>query len=923
MPAPGAAVRLHVFGGIAAYGPDGPIRLGGPQERMVLAILLIHRPESLTTERLADALWPDDPPPTAAKTIQVHITRLRAALGPTAIERVADGYRLSSGIAVDLDEAERALRAGLAGAADDPLVALERLETGLAISAGQPFADVPYQDWIHAESERLGELLGRAREARFELLLRQGRTDTVLTELPALARADPLREGLWRTLMRAQLRAGEPARALATYEEARRTLASDLGVEPGKDLMSLWDSILRGDVTELPDPRPTLTFPPRLPTPTTSFVGRGGLVVDLTERLRPGGERLVTLVGPGGTGKTRLALEVASGLTHRYAGAVAFIDLSAVPDPDLVWPAIREAIAADGSVEARIGPNRALLVLDNLEQVIDVAPRLSVLLRSCPRLQVLATSRTPLRIEGERQIAVDPLQPSEAAELFHVRAAAVTAEVESQGVVEAICERLDHLPLAIELAALQVRSFSGRELLSVLERRLASLMAGPRDAPVRHKTMQATIAWSHDLLSDSQRRLFARLAVFAGGWTPAAALAVCGATNENLRGLIEASLVRRDGERMGMLETIREFAAERMESSGEGSLLRARHADYFIAEARRQKAAADEATGGVFRVLIDDVANQRLALEHLCAEAVTDRALELAMSMWTTWFAQGRVAEGDAWFQRAMARASTAGGPGWQKVLGNASEFPRFLGEYERAEAMKLESLRIARLHRDDVEVAGTLRDLGELVRQRRDLATARTYLQDSLAIRRNLGKPSGIAHAALGLADLEADEGHLGVAEALYDQALTIARRDGLLASITQDVGALALIRKGRVRLLCGDTAGAGPLIAEGIDIASQLGLIDSVRVGLDSMAALLSALGDDASAVMLLGAAAGIRDRYGFVDDTAFERTELELGIRARLGEVAERHERAEGANAPLATVVELGIRRWREAAARALNM
>lgn len=919
MSLPGSAVHLRVFGGLAAFGTDGPIRLGGPQERTVLALLLINRPESLTTERLADDLWPDNPPPTAAKTVQVYVTRLRAALGPTAIQRVADGYRVSTEVVVDLDEVEIALQAGLAAAADDPLLALEQLEGGLAACTGEPFADIPYHDRIRSESERFDDLLGRAREARFEVLLLLGRTDAVLTQLPAVARADPLREGLWLLLMRAQLQAGAPAKALGTFEESRRALAAELGVDPGRELASLRDKILKGEVAGLTTSATTRPFATRLPTPNASFVGRADLVADLTGRLRPGGERLVTLVGPGGSGKTRLSLEVASGLVGRFAGAVAFVDASAIRDPDLVWPQIREVIGADGSVEAAIGTQRGLLVIDNLEQVVDVAPRLSALLRSCPRLQLLTTSRVPLRIEGERQVPVDPLQPSESAELFAARAAAVTDEIESREVVEAICDRLDHLPLAIELVALQVRSFSGTEVLRALERRLVSTFVGPRDAPARHRTVEATIAWSEELLSPTQRQLLARLGIFAGGWTPAAAEAVCGATRDDLQALAEASLVRRDGERMGMLETIREFALQRLGSSDEAATIRSRHADYFLAEADRQKAAAGEATGGPFRVLKEEVANQRLALEHLCAQPTTDKALAMAMSLWDTWAAQGRVAEGDVWFQRAMARASAAGGLGWGSVLSTASEFPRLRGDHARAEALKLEAVRIAREQGDRVEVAATLRDLGDVARRRGDLATARVRFEEALEIRREIGRPPGIAHAALGLAELEADEGHLPDSEELYDEALAISRRDGLLATASWDVGALALIRKGRVRLLRGDPDAAGPLIAEGLEVANRLGLIDVVRVGLESMAALLATLDDDLSAAMLLGAAAGLREGHGFADDTALERIDLEVGIQARLGDAAERHEREAGAGAPLSGLVELAIRLWREAAGR----
>jgi predicted ATPase/DNA-binding SARP family transcriptional activator len=908
---------VSVFGGVTAAGPDGPRSLGGPQERTLVALLVAHRPSPVMTERLVDLLWPDDPPPTATKTVQVYVGRLRDSLGREAIETVADGYRLSGWVAVDLDAVERQIREGTAAMGDDPLVALDLLEEALATARGEPFAGVGHHPALRTEAERVIELIARAREARFEILLGLGRLEPILSELPAAARRDPWREGLWLTLMRAQAEAGRGAEAIASYDAARRTLREDLQIEPGPELTALRDELVAGPRSGdgHPPAGTPRAFRGHLPESGGAFIGRRELVSALVDRLRPGRSRLVTLTGPGGIGKTRLAIEVARELADRFDGAVAFVDLGAVLDPMLVWPTIREGLGLQGEARDAIGRRRGLLVLDNPERVVAARPdrggssAIAALLAEAPRLQVLVASRVPLRLGDEAEVVVEPLEPDDAAALFRERTRAAEGSSDGAAVVTAICERLDRLPLAIELAALQARVLPERDLLRALERRLPTLVGGQRDAPARHHTIEAAIDWSFDLLSPGAQRLFSTLAVFEGGWTVRAAEEVCGATAAELGELVDHSLIRRSGGRLTMLDTIHEYASARLEASGGRDAIATRHADWLLAEARERVAnmRPDESP---YRLMTDEIANTRVAMETLCREPVTDRALDLAILFWGTWLSQGRIEEGDGWFRRAIERSSRERRPDWGVAVAVAGEFPRYLGDYERAEAMKLEAIAVARRVGDLALVAASLTDVAEVALRRGDPALARARFEEALAIRRGLGVPGGIAHAAHGLAELLADDGEDERAAELYEEAIRISRDEGIVGPSSASTGPEALAGLGRVLVRSGDLERAARLLRESVSVAWQLGTLESLRIALESLASHAVAVGDESGAAVLLGAAAGIRARVGARDDSVERRRPLEAAIRERLGPAVMEEAFDRGREAPLELILEQSV-------------
>jgi predicted ATPase len=346
----------------------------------------------------------------------------------------------------------------------------------------------------------------------------------------------------------------------------------------------------------------TEDFPPlntlhetNLPVPATPFLGRDREIDQIEALLRRPGVRLVTLTGPGGSRKTRLSLQAAAAAADAYDRGVWWVPLASLVDPALVETTASRALGSKDTLSAAVGDKRLLLVLDNFEHLLEAAGAVDETIGSCPHLTVLVTSREPLHVHGEWEVAVDPLREPEAVDLFVQRALAVNSEFAPNGEVAEICRRLDCLPLAIELAAARVKVLSPSVLLERLEQRLPLLAGGSRSAPERQRTLRATIVWSYDLLTASERDLFARLAVFAGGCTLEAAEEICDADIDAIASLVDKSLLRRTGDRYWMLETIREFAAERLDQIVDAGMLRDRHAAFYVALGER---ARPELRGG-------------------------------------------------------------------------------------------------------------------------------------------------------------------------------------------------------------------------------------------------------------------------------------------------------------------------------------
>ncbi len=526
-------------------------------------------------------------------------------------------------------------------------------------------------------------------------------------------------------------------------------------------------------------------FPPlrtldatNLPVAASPLLGRGRELAELATMLS-NGSRLVTITGPGGTGKTRFALQVAAELVGRFGDGVFWVPLAGLVDPDVVSVEIARAIGAREDLAGSLRGKELLLLLDNFEHLLAAAPAVGELLAGASGLKLLVTSRSPLRISGEVEYPLEPLPASDAVALFVERSRAAGRAIAPDAAVEEICRRLDGLPLAIELAAARMRLLAPETLLGRLDTALPLLTGGARDVPDRQRTLEATIAWSYDLLDDPSKLLFARLSVFAGSFPIDLAEAVCGADLDVLAALVDSSLLKAIGDdRFLLLETIREYALERLVAAGAADELRQRHADAFgrIAEEGYEKRFEAEAEWS--DRLERDHDDFRAALEWL-ADRDSDAELRLASALGWFWLSHSHLAEGRRRLTRGLA-ASGAGERVRARALTAAGVIAAWQGDVDVGRAELAEALRLWSTIGDESELASALDALGwMLVYAPGDNHGALDAFERSLAIRRRLSDPAGERRAVSGVCQVLVAMGDVARAEALSRELLELAAGD------------------------------------------------------------------------------------------------------------------------------------------------
>ncbi len=661
------------------------------RQRSLLALLVQSGSAPLSRDRLIDELWGEHPPASAVSALHVHLSKLRGLLGGLLVLEAA-GYALSAG-GFELDVWRFDQLIDQARAEPDRARALALLTEALALFRGEPLCDVASEGSVAQWRRALEEKRLQAILLRVDVELAAGASGELLAELERLCAEHPFEERAWGQLMLALHRAGRQADALEAYQRARRLFATELGLEPGEALVELQRRILDRDPTLMvefePTPAARVAAASNLPRPLTRMVGRQRELDALTDLTADPDVRMVTLTGAGGVGKTRLLLELGRRLEPGYADGAVFVRLERLTDPALVAAEIATALAqrdgtdgpgADG-LATYLRDRELLLLIDNFEHLLAAAALVAELLAPAPRIRVLVSSRTALRIRGEQTFEVEPLAlpegeshqevvQSPAVQLFEQCATAANRKLEIDAAtgltVATICRALDGLPLAIELAASRSHLLSPAQIADQLARPLSIGEHALRDLPDRQQTLQATIRWSYDLLTPAGRHTLCSAGVFLGGFTLGALEAVAGEpVGRQIDELLEASLVRRQAVegRFELLELVRAFALDELQADGRTEQTRARLRRHFATQVAGSIEAFDDggSPGELAAPLLPDHANLRAAFEDAIEMGDEQSALALGLALRPLWLAGMLRQESQELADRLLERFSIPG----------------------------------------------------------------------------------------------------------------------------------------------------------------------------------------------------------------------------------------------------------------------
>jgi len=917
----------------------------------LLALLALAPGRERDRTYLAGTLWPDSDESLALANLRRALTNLKAALGEAARLVASPSSRtlrldgVGSEARVDVAAFDAAIARGDAAA----------LEEAIGLYDG-PLLSGDDADWIFTErlsrERAFVDALERAAEAR----LAAGDVAAAETMFRRAVAAEPLRESAHRGLMRSLAEAGNPSGALESYHSLRALLRRRVNAEPAAETRALYESLREAArqpspaVSERAAPREEQTAAPvRLPQAVSAFIGRDAELREVAQHLEA--ERLVTLVGAGGVGKTRLALETARRAAPDFPDGVAFTDLAPLTDPALVTAAIASALEltdGDGNLPPReallraLEPRRLLLVLDNCEHLLAACAEVAdALLRRCPGVRLLATSRQPLGLMGERVWRVPALSiPDETAlpsddgalvaalkahdgtRLFLERATAASPQFTPAGrqgrALVAVCRRLDGIALAIELAAARVRVLTVEQIHTRLDDRFRLLTGGDRAALPRQQTLRALIDWSYDLLDEKERALLARLSVFAGGWTLEAAEQVCGSAPlqpeevvDLLTALVDKSLVLFDDARAAeggagryrMLETVREYAGERLAAGEEdGDALRDRHLAYFAARAdggENGMTGADQIRWADF--FAQEQGNLRAAWEWATVRRDADRALIIPAACWRFQRARGFFTQGRAWVEEALARFGADASPAVRKRahtsagnlamiqgdypvarghiealiaasddlgddygrhlgLTNLGILEEMAGNHERACELLESCLPFFRSVDNRAHVATIQYNLSIVHSNTGNVEAAFATVRESLATRRSLGDRRGIAVALNHLAQLEMEAGEAETALDHVRECIAIAHD-----LKQQNAEATAYSTLGSLLLHQGQYDRSRACLAYSLRLFRAMESRTDLVILLENCAALAAAEGDQERSARLFGAATHFRDVMG----------------------------------------------------------
>ena len=894
--------------------------LGGPRPRAVLGTLLAHLGSAVPVERLIDQVWQDGPPATAVASLQMHLSALRKALGERLVTTTAGYLVNASPDEVDAIRFEAAVTKARSYLTQRPARAAADLAAALTLWRGEPYGSVSAGSDVAAARVRLSQLRLSALEDRFEVELALGRHAQAAPELAGLAAEHPGSARLARSYLLALYRCGRAADAQAAYEAMCRRLETELGAQPAADLVALAKAIARHD--------PTLDAPTAIPVAPSRFIGRRGELEELADRL--GRCRLLTITGPGGSGKTRLALELARDTATDHPDGVFVVELAALPRGG----AVAERLAARLSVRGHDGEPlvhtlaehlqgmRALIVLDNCEHVIDGAAALSAqLLGQCAGLRLLATSREPLGVDGEQvwqlgglRVPVEHDPPavvarSEAVRLLADRGAAATADfainARNAAIAGQLCRTLDGLPLAIELAAAQLRTTPLEQLaeqIEGLDRALALADRRSRTKPDRHRTMRAAIDWSYRLLDPTEQAMFRRLSVFAGGLVQEAAEAVDTAstdsdasadtTHDVLTRLVDRSMLtverRPAGARFRMLELVRQYADERLTENGESHDARARHAAWCVslAQGSANFGGADHAS--LVQRLDLEEGNLRAAMEW-CLGPGGDpvRALEIAGPLWWYWWARGLMATGRDWLLQALSDTDPAPTALRGSALRAAAALSRNSGDFAQARELGEQCLAVYEALPEPTGLISALGGLCVTTIAQQDYIAALDYgtrSRDLAAQAKDTQRySSALNNIGLALRCLD----RLPEAEATFAEALENWRVAG-----DQRGEAATLSNLGRIARLSGDATEARAKYAASLALYRDLDLVEGILDMLEALASIEVEQDRAEAALRLFAVAQRERDRLGaplFVQDEIADRDQALAAAHAALGDAA----------------------------------